>query len=505
MKPRMLSAVLVLLALFLAPPAAQATRTAPHLAALRAAELPPPALTTADLEARPASSSRTPGLPLLSARERTLSAALSTLDEPDRARLLALRRLRLSAAAAPLSRPEPPVWGQKTASRRNFWPAAPNLWETRLLNPDLRQGGLFLEPDPLGPVDSPNLYQAFGFDGLNVRDPFGECKWNDWECWGWVAKDFAGKTGHDLWNLASLGTLERVEHQKNLGTLGGVAESAFQGARSISNVASFGLQESIYQTQMREGPGVKSVLKGTGEGLVALTPYEEGKTLITNWSSLDAAQRWHLGMTAVSKTAGLAAGATALGERALATASMDELATATQEGLASLPPGRYQQVPALAQGDEVLFLSAGESGGLRSPNLGMPEGVSYEGFVYRGGSWRIHRGNLAAEHRYSAPGRGALYTSLEPRTAVAELQHAGVPLGEIRLQGQGISVEKLLNLADPSVRRELGVSLSQLTSEDYGIPQALGDWARARGYKGIIAPSARRAGGHNLVLFGEPQ
>jgi len=34
---------------------------------------------------------------------------------------------------------------------------------------------LFLEPDPLGPVDSPNLYQAFGFDGMNVVDPFGEC------------------------------------------------------------------------------------------------------------------------------------------------------------------------------------------------------------------------------------------------------------------------------------------------------------------------------------------
>jgi RHS repeat-associated protein len=31
----------------------------------------------------------------------------------------------------------------------------------------------FIEPDPLGPVDSPNLYQAFGFDGLNVRDPSG--------------------------------------------------------------------------------------------------------------------------------------------------------------------------------------------------------------------------------------------------------------------------------------------------------------------------------------------
>lgn len=31
----------------------------------------------------------------------------------------------------------------------------------------------FIQPDPLGPVDSPNLYQAFGFDGLDVRDPWG--------------------------------------------------------------------------------------------------------------------------------------------------------------------------------------------------------------------------------------------------------------------------------------------------------------------------------------------
>jgi len=31
----------------------------------------------------------------------------------------------------------------------------------------------FLQIDPLGPVDSPNLYQAFGFDAFNVTDPFG--------------------------------------------------------------------------------------------------------------------------------------------------------------------------------------------------------------------------------------------------------------------------------------------------------------------------------------------
>ncbi len=36
----------------------------------------------------------------------------------------------------------------------------------------------FIQPDPLGPVDSPNLYQAFGFDAFNVTDPFGLA--DDW-------------------------------------------------------------------------------------------------------------------------------------------------------------------------------------------------------------------------------------------------------------------------------------------------------------------------------------
>jgi RHS repeat-associated protein len=40
---------------------------------------------------------------------------------------------------------------------------------------------LFLEPDPLGPVDSPNLYQAFGFDGMNVVDPWGTYEISDEE------------------------------------------------------------------------------------------------------------------------------------------------------------------------------------------------------------------------------------------------------------------------------------------------------------------------------------
>jgi RHS repeat-associated protein len=46
---------------------------------------------------------------------------------------------------------------------------------------------LFLEPDPLGPVDSPNLYQAFGFDGLNVTDPWGTYEIPEEEIEAWKA------------------------------------------------------------------------------------------------------------------------------------------------------------------------------------------------------------------------------------------------------------------------------------------------------------------------------
>jgi RHS repeat-associated protein len=57
---------------------------------------------------------------------------------------------------------------------------------------------LFLEPDPLGPVDSPNLYQAFGFDGLNVTDPSGME----------TLKEIMAEGGLDLWDRG--GVLNRA-------------------------------------------------------------------------------------------------------------------------------------------------------------------------------------------------------------------------------------------------------------------------------------------------------
>jgi RHS repeat-associated protein len=83
--------------------------------------------------------------------------------------------------------------------------------------------GTFLEPDPLGPVDSPNLYQAFSFDALSVTDPWGlerrtahggvnplgdilnewqissQTSW--WQYAGLIALDVLGNTVSDLLSL----------------------------------------------------------------------------------------------------------------------------------------------------------------------------------------------------------------------------------------------------------------------------------------------------------------
>ena len=54
---------------------------------------------------------------------------------------------------------------------------------------------------------------------------------------------------------------------------------------------------------MAEGVGVKNVLKGTGKGLLNLTPYEEVKTLFR--TDVDSSEKIRAGFLTVSKLAGL--------------------------------------------------------------------------------------------------------------------------------------------------------------------------------------------------------
>lgn len=126
---------------------------------------------------------------------------------------------------------------------------------------------------------------------------------------GWL---FA-RTGYDLWNVASLGTLSKTEAQDNFGTLEGVADSSFTAVRGVSNAASLGLQDRIYDTQMEEGPGLASIGKGIAKAGEDMLPIAEADIL----SNPDAstADKWRAGALAVSKIANLvAAGASITGK-----------------------------------------------------------------------------------------------------------------------------------------------------------------------------------------------
>ena len=118
---------------------------------------------------------------------------------------------------------------------------------------------------------------------------------------GWL---FA-KTGYDIWNAVSFGTLSKVESQENLGTLGGLGDSTFIAARNVSNTASMGLQDNIYEAQMKSGPGVESILSGVGKTGKELLPIAEIKTISDPNKS--AAEKVAAGFMATSKVASLIA------------------------------------------------------------------------------------------------------------------------------------------------------------------------------------------------------
>ena len=453
MKPRKLSVVLVLLALLLTAPAAQATRTSPHLGALTAAELPPPLPSRSVLAAGPP-----PALPLLSPKDRAISAALASLDEPERARLLGLRRFRLTAAAAPLSRLEPPVRGQKTASGRFFAPGAPNLWETRLFSPASRQGDLFLEPDPLGPVDSPNLYQAFGFDGLNVRDPWG------------------------LQTPSAAGLADKLD--KVLDRTTGVLCHGDPMCLAVNNQAN-GFLKGSYDF-LRFGDKIPEQLEAARSGdWTRARKLSQLETLRAGQLGLTLAPIAIRGQSLFGNVEGRALRfepSPRGGVEGPSTAAIENGARGGPgtEGPASLPLGRYQRVPALAQGDQIP-LSSVDVYQARS-GAGVTQSVLD----------RIDPTRFSPDTRF---GR-AFYVAERGETAIAEVAfHGGEPTHVIRYTLH-LSEAKVLDLTDPLVAQTWG----NAGAGNYAYTQAIAERARAAGYQIIKYPSLRGPGENYAIL-----
>ena len=169
--------------------------------------------------------------------------------------------------------------------------------------------GRWCSCDPAGFADGLNSFISMQNNPIRYFDPTGEESLDKRierieSPIGW----FFARTGYDFWNVISLGTLSKVEHNIESNPSNSLAENLIEGGvigiTRISNTASLGFQDKIYETQMREGPGFKSIGKGAGEAALDLLPIEEAEVLFDPNAS--AAEKWRAGGMALAKTANLA-------------------------------------------------------------------------------------------------------------------------------------------------------------------------------------------------------
>lgn len=111
--------------------------------------------------------------------------------------------------------------------------------------------------------------------------------------------------------------------------------------------------------------------------------------------------------------------------------------------------------------------------------------------------------------RFNPPGEfGALYLSLRPATARAELNRraarTGVALEDLLprvLLTVNVELGRVLDLRDPEERARWGLDEEGVSGDDHGPCREIGRAARREGYEAILYPSAARREGTNLVVF----
>ena len=110
--------------------------------------------------------------------------------------------------------------------------------------------------------------------------------------------------------------------------------------------------------------------------------------------------------------------------------------------------------------------------------------------------------------RFNPPGTGAIYVSLEPETAIAELKRRAalsrVPLTSLAPRAVftlDVVLRQVLDLTDERVRAEWDVGLEDLrTEDDYTRCHEVAAVARRDGYEAVRYPSAT-GHGVNLAIF----
>ncbi len=66
-----------------------------------------------------------------------------------------------------------------------------------------------------------------------------------------------------------------------------------------------------------------------------------------------------------------------------------------------------------------------------------------------------------------------------------------------------VKIDNLLDVSNPSVRKQLGVTLDDIVGNSYDVTHKIGEFAKANGYSGVVTPSARADGGLNVILFSD--
>ena len=136
-----------------------------------------------------------------------------------------------------------------------------------------------------------------------------------------------------------------------------------------------------------------------------------------------------------------------------------------------------------------------------------PIGATYEGTIYRSVDSRydpleMSQYTINSNHRYTESGVPGLHFSSGEKIVKAELGNYDVfDFSNRTMYSYDVRLSNMLDVSNPSVRSQLGISLESIVGEGYDVTHAIGRYAYSNGYNGIIAPSARADGGINIILF----
>lgn len=108
--------------------------------------------------------------------------------------------------------------------------------------------------------------------------------------------------------------------------------------------------------------------------------------------------------------------------------------------------------------------------------------------------------------RWNPSHTGAIYTSLDRETSLAEAEHylsMQTPPMRVRrtIYSIEVSLQKVIDLRDLNLLGQLAVPVASLSSANMALCQRIGGAVARLGSDGLLVPSVRRAGGYNLVIY----